>query len=52
MKEKVDWGHVFNGKMLFKMCMMKGYHPYHLLRGMIRDFPGLGKGLKVLAQPG
>jgi hypothetical protein len=22
---------------VFKMCMMKGYHPYHQLSGMIRD---------------
>ena len=27
----------FQKKMLFKMCMMKGFHPYHLVSGMIRD---------------
>ena len=27
----------FQKKMLFKMCMMKGFHPYHLVSGIIRD---------------
>jgi hypothetical protein len=27
----------FQKKMFFKMGMMKGCHPYHLLSGMIRD---------------
>jgi hypothetical protein len=27
----------FQKKMLFKMGMMKGCHPYHLFKGMIRD---------------
>jgi hypothetical protein len=28
---------ILRGEMFFKMCMMKGYHPYHQLSGMIRD---------------
>jgi hypothetical protein len=27
----------FSNKMLFKMGMMKGWHPYHLSVGMIKD---------------
>jgi hypothetical protein len=27
----------FQKKMLFKMCMMKGFHPYHLVSGIIKD---------------
>jgi hypothetical protein len=27
----------FQKKMLFKMCVMKGFHPYHLVSGIIRD---------------
>jgi hypothetical protein len=27
----------FQKKMFSKMGMMKGYHPYHLLSGIIRD---------------
>jgi hypothetical protein len=27
----------FQKKMFFKMGMVKGCHPYHLLSGMIRD---------------
>jgi hypothetical protein len=27
----------FQKKMFFKIGMMKGCHPYHLLSGMIRD---------------
>jgi hypothetical protein len=27
----------FQKKMLFKMCMMKGIHPHHLVSGKIRD---------------
>jgi hypothetical protein len=32
--------------MLFKMGMMKGFHPYHLLSRYDQGLPGLGEGLK------
>jgi hypothetical protein len=38
-------------KCFFKMCMMKGYHPYHHLSWMARDSL-VWEGLKVMAQPG
>jgi hypothetical protein len=36
---------------VFKKCMMKGIHPYHLLIGIIRDSWFRGRP-QVLAQPG
>jgi hypothetical protein len=37
----------FQKKMIFKMGMMKGCHPYHLLSGDDQGLPGLGEGLDV-----
>jgi hypothetical protein len=36
----------FQKKMLFKMGMMKGCHPYHLLSRDDQGLPGLGEGLR------
>jgi hypothetical protein len=36
----------FQKKMLFKMGMMKGWHPYHLLSRDDQGLPGLGEGLR------
>jgi hypothetical protein len=36
----------FQKKTFFKMCMMKGCHPYHLLSGDDQGLPGLGEVLR------
>ena len=48
----MDLGSCFQKENAFQNVYDEGLSPLSPLRGMIRDFPGLGKGLKVLAQPG
>jgi hypothetical protein len=49
--KNVGYGNGFKREMFFKMCMMKGYHPYHHLSGMIRDSL-VSEGPDVMAQSG
>jgi hypothetical protein len=52
LQKRVGYGNDFKREIFFfKMCMMKGYHPYHHLSGMLRDSL-VWEDPKVMAQPG